>query len=565
MDKDKTIDRLLGALSIEEKIAQMMVLGVPGLVVDPLMTEFIGKYGIGGLRLSAHANRKFVRYMHKGSCAEKNVTRAPQWREKIMDNTIQSRRVCAGEYSVFLNSLRRKTFEQRGLPVHMVADFEFGGGDFTPPGMISLPAPMGFGHLGDLDLIKRAANASASQIKAVGIDWIHSPVVDVNVNPYNPEIYYRSYHETAPVVSACAKAALDGFKNANLIGTLKHFPGRGASSEDAHFGLTEISAGKREMDEIHLKPYRDLIQSGHAQSIMLAHTIYPGLDPTREIATVSDYIIRELLREELNFQGVITTDSLTMGGLMERYSVSQSCIMAVNSGVDILLLKDENSLRFELHADLVNAVRQGVIAEDKINASLKRIWSLKWDYGLFENGGVVAPEKADLAMRNDKFHSVSREASARAIRILRDEDKLLPLRPEQNVLVIDRLTFAQTSRNDSWNYPGMLWDFMRRHSENIGYIDYTPQTADKIGETINQIINHVDIIVVTANFDRNDEGHNDKDFVRSLKKYGKPIIMISSNPYRELLIPDEIGSVIVTYGLMREQLEAAAQVLYLKK
>ena len=484
MHKTRTIDHYLGTLSLEEKIAQMMVLGVPGVTLDPLAVEFIDKYGIGGLRLSPHANRKFARYMHKGSLAEKNVTREPQWREKIMDNSIPSRRVGAGEYATFLNDLRRKPFERRGLPVHMVADFEFGGGDFTPPGMISLPAPMGLGHAGDLELIRKTSNAIANQVKAIGIDWIHSPVVDVNVNPHNPEIYYRAYHETATQVCACAKAALSGFKDARLIGTLKHFPGRGASCEDAHFGLTEIRVSKEVLYSTHLKPYRDLIEAKHAPSIMLAHTIYPSLDPSKEVATVSDRIIRELLREELNFQGVITTDSLTMGGLMARYSVSQACIMAINSGVDLLLLKDENSLRFELHTDLVAAVRKKIIAEEKINSALRRIWSLKWDYGLFENGGIASPENAETAMRNTDFHFISRKASAKVIRVLRDEDKLLPLNPTQNVLIIDRLIFSQLSRNDSWNYPGMLWDFIRQYSANTGYIDYTALTANKISEKL---------------------------------------------------------------------------------
>ncbi|MFA7186117.1 MAG: glycoside hydrolase family 3 N-terminal domain-containing protein, partial [Victivallales bacterium] len=366
----RTMDKLLGELSIEEKAAQLMVLGLTGTLVEPELLEFIGKYGLGGLRLSPHLARKFVRYLPEGSPGSENVVRKPSLHEKIFDNGVPPMRIAAAEYAELLNGLRKRAFEKHGLPLHMVADYEFGGGDFTPPGMLSLPAPMGFGRLGDTELVRRTSAALGKQLKAVGIDWIHSPVVDVNVNPHNPEIYIRSYGENADTVTNCAGAALEGLKASGVIGCLKHYPGRGACAEDAHFGISAITLSRKEMLDIHIKPYAALAKAGMIPAVMPAHSVYPGLDDSGEIATVSAPIITGVLREELGYDGVITTDSMTMGGLMAKYSVGEACVKAIEAGVDLLLLKDENVLRYELLEALVKAVKSGRISEERINKSL---------------------------------------------------------------------------------------------------------------------------------------------------------------------------------------------------
>ncbi|QSH41909.1 glycoside hydrolase family 3 N-terminal domain-containing protein [Lentisphaerota bacterium ZTH] len=242
-------DSLLTSLSVEEKVAQMMVLGLTGTFVEPELVEFIEQYGLGGLRLSPHLARKFIRYLPDGAPGVENVNREPSFREKIFNMDIPPMRATAVEYAATLNKLRKLAFERKGLglPLHMVADYESAGGDFTPPGMLCLPATMGLGHLGDCELIKKTSAALGKQLKAIGIDWIHSPVVDVNVNPANPEIYTRSYCEDTEVVIGCARAALQGLKSSNVIGCLKHYPGRGDTAFDAHFGVSDIPLSKEHM------------------------------------------------------------------------------------------------------------------------------------------------------------------------------------------------------------------------------------------------------------------------------------------------------------------------------
>lgn len=564
MDMEKTIDGLLGRLSVEEKVAQLIVLGLTGTFVEPELLEFIDRYGLGGLRLSPHLARKFVRYLPENSPGAENVVRRPSLREKIFDGSIPPAHVTAGEYAGTLNGLRRRAFErkERGLPLHMVADYEFGGGDFTPAGMISLPAPMGFGRLGDLDLIRRSYKALGRQLKAIGIDWVHSPVVDVNVNRRNPEISIRSYGESVGTVVDCARATLLGLKDAGVIGCLKHYPGRGSSAEDAHYGISEIALSRKEMMDVHIKPYEILAREGMIPSVMLAHSVYPHLDESGEIATVSPKIVGGILREELGYDGVITTDSMTMGGLMAKYSVGEACVRALEAGVDLLLLKDENVLRYELIDSLVAAVKSGRITEERLAQSLKRVWTLKWSYGLFENGGTVDAAKTGEELQRDEFREAGRKAARGVLHVLRDKDKLLPLNPGRRILLVDRVIFSQISRNDTWNHPAMLWEFMLSKTPDVAYVDYQPKGHDKALEVISQMIDQVDCIVATAHFDRNEKGHSDKEFLRKLNALGKPVILISTNPYGELLVPDEIATVVVSYGLMRESLEAVCELLF---
>lgn len=560
--KQKTIDSLLGALTPEEKAGQLMVLGFNGTIADPETETFVARYNIGGLRISPYI-RKFIRYLPDGAPGVENVLRPPRPGEKLWNDGVKPPSFRAAEYAGVLNGLRRLAMERRhAIPLHMVIDYESGeGSNYLPPGLLTLPAPMGFGRLDDPDLIRRALRAAGRQLKAMGVDQVHSPVVDVNTNPRNPEISTRSYSADTEVVIESARAALQGFAEAGIIATLKHYPGRGESANDSHHGLSAIKMDRAEFYRRHLAPYARLCAEGIVPAVMPGHSIYPMLDSSGEISTVSRPIITGILREEFGFDGVITTDSMTMGGLMARYTVGEAVVKAIEAGVDIVLLKDDNSLRYEAHAALAEAIRRGRISEERVNQSLRRIWSLKWDYGLFNNGGLARVEGLNEHLFHEDYQGVGREAARRAIHLLRDRAKILPLRPEQQILVIDRPSSNSTNANDYWNYPGVFWECLRRHSANVTYLDYQPKTVQTANGLIEQLAPAMDVLVVTAWYDRN--SHDDtRQFLTGLLRYGKPVVMISNNPYEELVVPKEMDTVVVAYSLLRGSLEAASHYLY---
>ena len=564
---NRKFDELLGKLSLKEKLAQMMVFGVSGVMADPWLLDFTKKYGLGGLRISPNGCRKFSRYLPAGAKGSENVNRPPQLHEKFVDTKVHPPFFSARAYAQWLNDFRTLAWEHGGfgLPVHMVTDCESYGGNFAPPYLMSMPNAMGFGDAGAVELLERGWCAMAKQLKAIGIDWIHSPLVDVNVNPNNPEISTRSFGADPDLVTRCAAANLRGLKAGNVIGTLKHYPGRGDSAQDAHYGLPVITASKEDMMNIHIKPYRELIGQGLVESVMIAHTVFPNLDPAAEVATVSEFLVRDLLRGELGFEGVITTDSITMGGLMARYSVSEAAIRTIDFGTDLILLKDESALRGELLDDLEKAVKTGRIKESRIDESVLRVWKLKAAHGLFENGGIVDVSKTEEIIEAPEFQTLSREMSRAVRRILRMQDGLLPLTPKQSLLVIDRITEIQINRNDYWNRPSMFYDFLRQYTDNLTYIDYNGGNTSRALDLAEQFKDAVDVILITTDYDRGDVENASFKLVQDLQKLGKPVIQISSNPYREQLVPDESKNVVLTYGLMREQLLDIAAWLFGKE
>ncbi len=559
--KERKIDELLGALTLEEKVGQMFVFGFNSPFADPVVEDLVDRYNVAGLRTSPYL-RRFKRYLPEGSPGIDNVKRPPQLGEKLWDEDTPTYHVRASEYARTLAGLRaRSRSRKHGIPIHFVVDYEAGSGsNYEPAGMLELPCQMGFGWLGDTELLQRATEAVGRQLRAIGFDQSNCPVLGVNQNPMNTGISIRSYSPDPQVVTDCARAALAGYDRAGFIAAAKHFPGGGVSEVDAHYGVSTVPLSREELDDVLLHPYRTLIKEGRIRAIMLAHKVYPALDPSEEISTVSRPIVTGVLREELGYQGVITTDSMTMGGLMARHSVQEACVLAIQAGVDVLLLKDDNVLRFEALDALTSAVRDGRIPEARLDESLRRVWSLKWDYGLFEGDGAVDPDEVEAFLGRDEFRAVNTECAQRILHVVRRAEGVVPLDPEQQVLVLDQRTPQQLRVNDARNHPGMFWQEMLRHSRNVTYVDYSSKDPHAVDDLVEALAPQVDAVVVTANFDR--AGSEDTlSWLAGLKRFGKPVIEITNNPY-PLLVPEEMETVLCTYALMRANLAAAADWLY---
>ena len=207
-------------------------------------------------------------------------------------------------------------------------------------------------------------------------------------------------------------------------------------------------------------------------------------------------------------------------------------------------------------------MKDGRIKESRIDESILRVWKLKAAHGLFENGGIVDVSKTEEIIEAPEFQTLSTEMSRTVRRTLRMRKGLLPLTPEQSLLVIDRVTDIQINRNDYWNRPGMFFDFLRQYTDDLTYIDYNGKNADRALDLAERFKNAVDVILITTDYDRGDVENASYKLVQDLQKLGKPVIQISSNPYREQLVPDESKNVVLTYGLMREQLQGVAAWLF---
>lgn len=279
------------------------------------------------------------------------------------------------------------------VPLLVASDFERGAGQQLA-GATVFPHAMAFGRLsGDAAAaVAEAARITASEARAGGVHWIFAPVADVHSNPVNPIISTRAFGQTPEQCARLVEAHIAGCRLGGALSTAKHFPGHGDTETDSHAELPFVSRSRGELDDLEFPPFRAAIEAG-VDSIMTAHVAYSALDPSGTPASFSRPILRDLLRGEMGFRGVVISDSLLMGAAGQE--VSRRAPELVAAGLDVLL--DVSHPEIALDA-LVQAVERGDLAESLLDEAFERIWDLKQK--MF---GHPAPEYVhrgrDLAVR----------------------------------------------------------------------------------------------------------------------------------------------------------------------
>jgi beta-N-acetylhexosaminidase len=556
----KTVDALLGSMSVEQKVGQMLCLGFCGSYPHPDILEAIRKIHPAGFRVTPYT-RKFKRYFGPDNPATARVVRPPEPFEREYGSTMPAPAVPARRYAEVLNTLRRRSLETgAGIPLYFALDYEGNQSfDFNDPDMALFPAAMGLAASGDPALCRRVARTIGEQLRAVGINWLHSPVLDVNTAPMNPEIGTRSYSPLPDEVSRYAAASLAGFDQAGVIATGKHFPGRGHSVTDVHFGIASIEESRERMSEVHLAPYKALIAAG-LPAIMLAHSIFPGIDPESEIATLSKAVIHDVLRGELGFDGVIMTDSFTMGGLVAKYEVAEAAIRCIVHGVDLILLKDENALRGEVFEGLVGAVRSGRISGDRLDEAVRHVLTAKGRAGLFgAEKGMVDPDTVETRLRSAEAVAMEKEAAQRCITILRDGKGLLPLPRDARVLVAEEVSMIHKRLNNHRAYAGALFHGLIEAGYDAWGTDFECNDSfENIWPLIRERAKEADVIVHTGFFERG--GEIEKAYHKRFLELGKPTLFVTNCPYGTV-VDAAMETVVVTFSPGASSLRAAARVL----
>jgi len=227
------------------------------------------------------------------------------------------------------------------------------------------------GRSGDLQLAERFARALAAELRAVGITLDFAPVLDISTNPRNPVIGDRALAERAEDVARLGSAIVKTLQAEGVAACGKHFPGHGDTSTDSHLELPLVEHPPERLREVEFEPFRAAIAAGVA-TIMTAHVLVPALDEKRP-ATLSKKIVEELLRRELNYQGVILSDDLEMKALANDYQVPESAVLAIEAGCDGILIcsGDVDAQAAALEA-LVRAVETERIRLSRVEDALKR-------------------------------------------------------------------------------------------------------------------------------------------------------------------------------------------------
>ncbi|HEU5229842.1 MAG TPA: glycoside hydrolase family 3 N-terminal domain-containing protein, partial [Ktedonobacteraceae bacterium] len=228
---------------------------------------------------------------------------------------------------------------------------------------------------------RAAGLQDAKDLSSYGINLNLAPVVDVT-NVFNSQLYMRTYGRDPALVTKMANAYLQGLQQSGkVIGTLKHFPGLGDVSSDPHQSVPLLTRSKSGLEQIDWAPYRTLIQQGNVHAIMVTHEIVTALDSTVP-SSLSSKIVQGILRDELGFQGVIMTDSLTMEGVTDYYTPAQAAALAIEAGSDLLMGARSPSEVAAMIEGIKQAISSGAISQQHIDDSVRRILLMKYAMGL---------------------------------------------------------------------------------------------------------------------------------------------------------------------------------------
>lgn len=292
---------------------------------------------------------------------------------------------------------------------------------------------------------KESGKIMANELMSLGFNLNFAPTVDVNVNPQNPVINVRSYGENAQVVAELGTAQMAAMQSQGMMATLKHFPGHGDTSVDSHTGLPRVDHDLAKIQNTDLLPFDYAIKQDKPAFIMTAHIQYPQLDDTEFTnkegeasilpATMSRKILTDLLRNKMNFEGLVVTDALNMAGIAHYFDQTQAVIQTFSAGADIALMplairtpKDLKKLD-KLLNDVTKAVHQGRLNRQEIAQSAMRIEQTKNQYNIvkqYELPLTLAIEKSRNTLGIQAHRKVEQALADSAIVQIKN-DNLLPI------------------------------------------------------------------------------------------------------------------------------------------
>ena len=250
-----------------------------------------------------------------------------------------------------------------------------------------LPDMYEVGMTGNSSYALAVGQVIGKELSVFGFNMDFAPTCDVFSNPQNTVIGRRAFSGDPQVVADCSVQLGKGLEENGIIPVAKHFPGHGDTAEDSHDGYAVSQKSLEQLKETELIPFRAQIEAG-VPFIMAAHISLPAVSSDNTPASLSEPVLTGLLRETLGYDGVIITDALDMGAIVQNYGTEQACVQALKAGADMLLMPADPQAGFNA---VLEAVRNGEISEERLNASVERILETKEKYGLFEPSAPTDP------------------------------------------------------------------------------------------------------------------------------------------------------------------------------
>lgn len=324
-------------MTLNEKIGQMVIAGLDGTSLNTSDKRLLKDYHVGG----------FIYYADNLESQQQTLN--------------------------FVNDVKAAN-QNNKLPLFISVDQE-GGRVARLPGVKTTPTNKAIGERKDPSYAYSIGQTLGRQLDSMGFNLNYAPVLDVNSNPNNPVIGDRSYGDNAAIVSKMGIQTMKGIQSQNIIPVVKHFPGHGDTSVDSHIALPTVDKSLSQLEDLELVPFKKAIDNG-AEVVMVAHILMEKIDSAFP-ASMSEKVINGILRDQLDFNGVVMSDDMTMGAIANNYGVGESAVKSVQAGSDIVLVAHGNQNVIDAIKAIKEAVEDGRISEKRISQSVQRIIDLK--------------------------------------------------------------------------------------------------------------------------------------------------------------------------------------------
>jgi beta-N-acetylhexosaminidase len=531
-------------MTLEEKVGQLFVVEVFGQDANTVTAEAAARnQGLYGVSTPAQVIDKYK----PGGVIYFDARRGP-------DNVRNPRQI-----ATLSNGLQAAALSQRQpIPLLISTDQEGGAVVFrlVEPAT-AMPGNMALGAGRSADDARRSAEVIGTELASVGINQNYAPVADVNVNPANPVIGVRSIGEDPNLVSELVAAQVDGYHAGGVSSAAKHFPGHGDTAVDSHFGLPEVTHTRPELEQIDLPPFRSAIEHG-VDTIMTAHVVVRSVDPSGAPATMSGPILTGLLRDELDYDGLVVTDALDMGGATSTYPPDVAPVQAFKAGADQLVLAPQMDVAFNA---VLDAVRNGEISERRLDESVYRILRLKLRKGLFDDPFVDADRAVDVV--GAAGHLADAQAiTDRTTTLVKNDAGVLPLSHERRRVLVTGWGVTTT---------GLLGAAIGQRGQTVEVLETgtTPSQA-RIDAAVARANANDLVVVSTMNAASVDPATGlptasaaaQQRLVKALLATGTQVVVSGMrNPY-DVSYFTEAPTYLVSYGFTPGSIESLARVLF---
>jgi beta-glucosidase-like glycosyl hydrolase/CubicO group peptidase (beta-lactamase class C family) len=440
------------------------------------------------------------------------------------------------------------------LPLMVSMDAEWGLGMRLPKSTISFPKQIALGAIRNNELIYDLGAEIARQLHRIGVNVSFSPVLDVNNNPNNPVINTRSFGEDRYNVTIKGYQYMRGLQENGILASAKHFPGHGDTGVDSHYDLPVIAHDRARLDSLELYPFRALIRYGIG-SIMAAHLQVPALDNRINRPTsMSKAVVKDLLRDELGFTGLVFTDGLEMKGVTNHYGNGEVEAEAILADSDILLLPESTPAAITA---IKRYMSEGKITPADIEKKVRRILLSKYRLGL-TRASYPSPDNLRGELNSPEAYALKQRLFENALTLVRDSESLVPLsgQAQGKVVAVHLGLRAPTP------FSNRIDDYARATHFSLGY---KASKADR-QQAIDAVGGNDKVIVALYSdgsrfLEKVPVGPEIISLLRALDAKAQLIITVFGNPY-SLSALDGFGTVLMAFSRDEVAQDAAAQGIF---